>query len=80
MQNHSKRSEIEGAMHLHSGYSNFPNIYFGKRHIGGYDDLLNLSKCDQTFSTLMKDLHEDLEICDVEYRKNFKNFKWCAYF
>lgn len=27
------------ALSMHTGYSLFPNIYFGKEHIGGFDDL-----------------------------------------
>lgn len=27
------------ALSLHTGYSSFPNIYFGNEHIGGIDDL-----------------------------------------
>lgn len=24
---------------MHTGYANFPNIYFGEEHVGGFDDL-----------------------------------------
>jgi hypothetical protein len=24
---------------MHTGYSSFPNIYFGEEHVGGFDDL-----------------------------------------
>jgi hypothetical protein len=24
---------------MHTGYENFPNIYFGEEHMGGFDDL-----------------------------------------
>lgn len=24
---------------MHTGYANFPNIYFGEEHLGGLDDL-----------------------------------------
>ena len=24
---------------MHTGFGNFPNIFFGQEHIGGYDDL-----------------------------------------
>ena len=27
------------ALLMHTGYSNFPNIYFGEEHVGGIDDL-----------------------------------------
>ena len=27
------------ALLMHTGYSQFPNIYFGEEHIGGIDDL-----------------------------------------
>ena len=40
LKNHPKANYIEGAMNLHSGYSSFPNIYFGTKHVGGYDDLI----------------------------------------
>ena len=30
---------IKGALAMHSGYHHFPNIYFGREHIGGVDDL-----------------------------------------
>ena len=30
------------ALTIHTGYSKFPNIYFGEDHIGGLDDLQGL--------------------------------------
>ena len=27
------------ALQLHTGYEQFPNIYFGETHVGGLDDL-----------------------------------------
>ena len=30
---------IKGALAMDTGYMNYPNIYFGKEHIGGLDDL-----------------------------------------
>lgn len=26
-------------LHMHTGYTSFPNIYFGNEHVGGLDDL-----------------------------------------
>ena len=40
-----KRCEI-GAMQLHSGYTSLPSIYFGNEHIGGYDDLMSLTRSE----------------------------------
>lgn len=34
-----KEQFISCALTLHSGYSGFPNIFFGQEHIGGLDDL-----------------------------------------
>ena len=31
--------ETKLGLTIHSGYSSFPNIYFGEEHIGGLDDL-----------------------------------------
>ena len=30
---------ISYALMMHTGYANFPNIYFGEEHVGGIDDL-----------------------------------------
>ena len=39
-QEHSGKEQfISCALTLHSGYSGFPNIFFGQEHIGGLDDL-----------------------------------------
>ena len=27
------------ALLMHTGYANYPNIYFGEEHVGGIDDL-----------------------------------------
>ena len=34
-----KQEFVSAALTLHSGYSGFPNIFFGEEHIGGLDDL-----------------------------------------
>ncbi len=31
--------DISLSLAMHTGYSNFPNIYFGEEHIGGLDDV-----------------------------------------
>mgnify|MGYP000844834178 FL=1 len=33
------RGLIRGALAMDTGYKSYPNIYFGKEHIGGLDDL-----------------------------------------
>jgi glutaredoxin len=33
-------SFLKLALSMDTGYSLFPNIYFGKEHIGGYDDFI----------------------------------------
>ena len=33
------RGLIRGALAMDTGYMSYPNIYFGKEHIGGLDDL-----------------------------------------
>ena len=30
---------IKLGLSMHTGYHNFPNVYFGKEHVGGLDDL-----------------------------------------
>ena len=34
--------EIKLGLTIHTGYSAFPNIYFGEEHVGGLDDLKGL--------------------------------------
>ena len=40
-----KKCDI-GAMQQHSGSTNLPRIYFGNEHIGGYDDLMSLTRSE----------------------------------
>lgn len=35
----SEQQIISYCLLMHTGYGNFPNIYFGEEHIGGLDDL-----------------------------------------
>ena len=30
---------IKLGLSIHTGYNNFPNIYFGEEHVGGLNDL-----------------------------------------
>ena len=34
-----ERNLTKIALQLHTGYEQFPNIYFGHQHVGGLDDL-----------------------------------------
>ena len=31
--------ELKLGLTIHTGYTSFPNIYFGEEHVGGLDDL-----------------------------------------
>ena len=33
------------ALSMHTGYLSLPNVYFGSKHIGGYDDLYSYFSC-----------------------------------
>mmetsp|Transcript_12181 Transcript_12181/g.20533 ORF Transcript_12181/g.20533 Transcript_12181/m.20533 type:complete len:186 (-) Transcript_12181:655-1212(-) len=41
------------ALSLDSGYSQFPNLYFGQEHLGGMDDLVGYLRSQNTFERLM---------------------------
>jgi glutaredoxin len=51
--NNSQKHFLQCAIHLHSGYTSFPNIYFGKEHVGGYDDLFFYTKDSENLTYLM---------------------------
>ena len=40
------------ALSMHTGFSTFPNIYFGSKHVGGYDDLLAHVSCSESLELL----------------------------
>ena len=42
------QTQMMYAMMLHTGFAGLPNIYFGKQHIGGYDDLFSYNSDRET--------------------------------
>ena len=47
---HPHGEMIQAAMQVHSGYMSFPNVYFGRKHIGGYDDIYPYSQCPDSLT------------------------------
>ena len=39
--------ETQMSLVMHTGYSSFPNIYYGEEHIGGHDDVKVLLETPQ---------------------------------
>ena len=39
--------DIQMSLVMHTGYSSFPNIYYGEDHIGGHDDVKVLLETPQ---------------------------------
>ena len=43
---HPHKEFIIGALSMDNGFNLFPNIYFGKEHVGGFDDLKSYLSCE----------------------------------
>lgn len=46
---------VRMALNLETGYTQFPNIYFGNEHIGGRDDLVGYLHSQNVFEKLMNE-------------------------
>lgn len=50
---HVDKYAISCALSIDTGYMSLPNIYFGRSHVGGFDDFISLHSCKKTFSNLL---------------------------
>ena len=55
---------------MHTGYTNFPNIYYGEEHIGGHDDIKVLLETPQ-----IKEANTLSETKFLSYICNINNLK-----
>lgn len=49
----AKQDAVKMALSFDTGYAQFPNIYFGTEHLGGFDDLIGYMQNQNIFDELM---------------------------
>ena len=64
---------ISGALAMDTGYLNYPNIYFGKTHIGGLDDLKSHLQIPHHLQKLKDSLISSTDDSDSESIESEKN-------
>jgi len=47
------QNQVRLALTMHTGYAQFPNVYFGEEHVGGYDDLVSYFQSTKTQERVM---------------------------
>mmetsp|Transcript_8126 Transcript_8126/g.12496 ORF Transcript_8126/g.12496 Transcript_8126/m.12496 type:complete len:190 (+) Transcript_8126:28-597(+) len=47
------QTQVRLELTMHTGYGQFPNIYFGTEHVGGYDDLVGYFHSQKTQTRVM---------------------------
>ena len=51
--NKDQQNTIKIALSFETGSASFPNIYFGKEHVGGFDDLVEHLREENIFQDLL---------------------------
>ena len=53
---HHDKDSLQCALSLHTGFYQYPNVYFGQKHIGGYDDLFSHFSCQDALNILLEEV------------------------